>query len=804
MRHAKRITLGAASEERRGAGRSARARRGPGEGTELRERLFKETLLLLLAGTVTVGSAFANDDRTAKLTEKHGDVYKRGFVDWNREEWGAPAPARLGDHVAEGMQVGTGNKSWAQLTWKNVSARAWENSIYAVAPNQRLVYLMGGEMLFQLDKKRKDKSNYYVWTKLLQARMRGTTALVQADGNVARVTVLEGTIDVLNRVDHSLVRLQPGVVYEIRSRDSQSYGTNSAINQAMPSISAAKGTASATVSNTASSSGRSISGITVSGQPALPLFDSGSTLTSVLPLDPGAAMAHPLLQSFTSPLASLGLISSSLSGLPAGLSSVTGALSGVTGSLSAAVTPLTAAVGGLVSPVAAIVGDTVGGVVAPVAGVVGDTIGGMVAPVASVVGEAAGSVVAPLASTVGDTVGSLASPVTSAVAPVASAVAPITSAVAPITSAAAQVSAATPGTSAGATPLASIAEETSSPAPITSATSSVASPGSPIPALSAAAIGSGLTSSTGRQGSGGSSIGSPLASTSGALAPLASSNQGCSASNPGSISTAKPLVGSVGKSGKPELPPEVAVIVQNTEILQCPKRHPYKSGLLIGNLLAWPSNAGEFPPTGQFDVTAKGDLINIPIARSGNTAGTAGGALGANPVGTNIAGVTPTVLPGAGLGVGAQAGLSAGLGSLGAAIGSLGATSSVSGFAGSALGGAGAISTGIGSLTSGVGGLAGGVLPGGGAIGGVVGGLGGTVGGAVGSLGGTVGGVVGGLGGVVGGLGGVLSGGGGSAGGGGSSGGTGSGGGILPGSGGGLGGLLPGGGGGGLGGLFGP
>lgn len=119
------------------------------------------SLLLLTSTTTSLVARAAENSLTAKLTEKHGHVYKRSFVDWNREQWGDPAPAHLGEHLAEGMQLGTGDKSWAQLTWKNVSARAWENSVYAIAPNQRLVYLMGGEMLFQLDKKRKDKRSCY-------------------------------------------------------------------------------------------------------------------------------------------------------------------------------------------------------------------------------------------------------------------------------------------------------------------------------------------------------------------------------------------------------------------------------------------------------------------------------------------------------------------------------------------------------------------------------------------------------------------------------------------------------------------
>lgn len=67
------------------------------------------------------------------LTEVAGSVYKRAFVDWNREQWGEPVPARRGDELFEGMQIGTGERSRAQVTWPYVTTRAWSNSVYAIA-----------------------------------------------------------------------------------------------------------------------------------------------------------------------------------------------------------------------------------------------------------------------------------------------------------------------------------------------------------------------------------------------------------------------------------------------------------------------------------------------------------------------------------------------------------------------------------------------------------------------------------------------------------------------------------------------
>ncbi len=157
-----------------------------------------------------------SDAVTARLTEAHGRIFKRGFVDWEKELWGDPEKASIGDLLHEGMQLGTGAKSWAQISWPSVTTRAWENTVFAIAPNKKLVYLIGGEMLFSLDKKRKQKGDYYVWTKVLQARVRGTTVVVQATDEASRISVLEGCIDVLNRIDHNVIRIVPGVVYEIR------------------------------------------------------------------------------------------------------------------------------------------------------------------------------------------------------------------------------------------------------------------------------------------------------------------------------------------------------------------------------------------------------------------------------------------------------------------------------------------------------------------------------------------------------------------------------------------------------------
>ncbi len=261
------------------------------------------SLILIVASMPSCSAApssstAAQAQIAAKLTEARGSVYKRGFIDWNREQWGEPAPAKAGDALNEGMQVGTGDNSWAQISWTNIKTRAWANSVYAIAPNQRLVYLIGGEMLFQLDKNRKDKAEYHVWTNLLHARIRGTTVLVQSTGEVSRVTCLEGHIDVINRTDNSVIHLKPGAVYEIKS---------------VPSVDGAERDAATVVSRpTASLS--NLTPITAQNT-ARPVFETNKTTSTVYLVDKQALLSHPLLTNFESPLPSLPLINDALGAL---------------------------------------------------------------------------------------------------------------------------------------------------------------------------------------------------------------------------------------------------------------------------------------------------------------------------------------------------------------------------------------------------------------------------------------------------------------------------------------------------------
>jgi hypothetical protein len=231
------------------------------------------------------------------ITEAKGTVQKR-----TNEDWTAPAikeqfvPASKGDRLKDGMQVATGDKSYAQLTWPDVTSRAWANSIYSIAPSHRLVYLQSGQMLFNLDKHRKDKREYVLWTNLLQARVRGTTVFVQTDGKHSQIAVLEGYIDVLNRKDKSVVRVYPGAVYDIQSQSSTSGGgVGDTTTVPMAPITAGN---------------------------AIPLFTTNETKVALFTPDTKSLYDMPLVNGFESQLPSLPLITQQLQSLPTGLNAL--------------------------------------------------------------------------------------------------------------------------------------------------------------------------------------------------------------------------------------------------------------------------------------------------------------------------------------------------------------------------------------------------------------------------------------------------------------------------------------------------
>jgi len=295
--------------------------------------------LAFLSSLVLSPPSFAAKDSTARVTEAHGDVFKRGFVDWEKEVWDDPQPAKKGDVMREGMQLGTGEKSWAQLTWSYITARAWANSVYAIAPNQRLVYLMGGEMLYHLDKHRKDKSDYFVWTKLIQARIRGTTVLFQCTGDTTRVTVLEGSIDVMNRKDKSIIHIEPGVVYEVKDLQKETVieGPTAANPASNNNVTINKSSDGSMLSGHLTAAAQksapivALTAITSSNLESVKVFQTQQTLTTLYQADAKSLLAHPLLSTLEEPLSSLPLVTKSLRSLLPIVDSLLGDATGLLG-----------------------------------------------------------------------------------------------------------------------------------------------------------------------------------------------------------------------------------------------------------------------------------------------------------------------------------------------------------------------------------------------------------------------------------------------------------------------------------------
>lgn len=294
-------------------------------------------VLVLLCGHTglanTVSPAVTANAPTADsglLTEVKGNVFTRGFEDKERQVWSAPAPAHLGDVVSDGMQVGTGDDSWTQCKFKHVTARAWENSVYMISPKQKLVYLVGGELLFNLDKHRPDKSAYSIWTKYLHATVRGTTLLVQSTAEVSRVSVLEGSVDVTNRLDQSVVTLTPGSVYEVKAKDSEVKGAvqqddNGGVDSAFISINRTIQEDAALKATLKAFTGKvnlttaSVIDISIASLDPIVLFDSIFTTTLGAHTSLQQILSHPLLYAYETPIASLPLIQAEMPILKSGL-----------------------------------------------------------------------------------------------------------------------------------------------------------------------------------------------------------------------------------------------------------------------------------------------------------------------------------------------------------------------------------------------------------------------------------------------------------------------------------------------------
>ncbi len=169
-----------------------------------------------LAANLPVGDTTSLPANHALLMRAAGEVIKADMIDESKELLGEPQPAKVNDLLAEGSVLGTGKNSWAEIKWASVVSRIWQQTVIQIRPSKRSVFLQEGSLRFQLKKDRPDKAPYDIRTKVLQARVHGTTVYVECRKDVEKISVLEGNIDVVNLQNKSVVHLTPGVVYEVR------------------------------------------------------------------------------------------------------------------------------------------------------------------------------------------------------------------------------------------------------------------------------------------------------------------------------------------------------------------------------------------------------------------------------------------------------------------------------------------------------------------------------------------------------------------------------------------------------------
>lgn len=170
-------------------------------------------MLVLLCGLPSpVFSATDQSDNGATVVEARGTVLKELLIDRKKQTRSQPEPVKINEVLPEGTLVTTGKRSWAQLRWRHVTVRCWADSAFAITPGLRTVHMQRGEILFDLYKKRREKSAETIWTPYCHARFRSTTAIVQDVGGFATlVTPLEGTPSLSdNDNSKNAIKLQMG------------------------------------------------------------------------------------------------------------------------------------------------------------------------------------------------------------------------------------------------------------------------------------------------------------------------------------------------------------------------------------------------------------------------------------------------------------------------------------------------------------------------------------------------------------------------------------------------------------------
>ena len=159
----------------------------------------------------------------AKATQVAGLVTKSEPSDQTRSSYGDFLPCHVGDKLPESTLVQTGKSSSAEVRWVNNGkdvgvTRLWPLSLATITSKSRLVFLQKGIVIHQ---RKNDSTDHVIETKLLQARVHGTTVRVWSDENSDKILVTETDskkgVEVYNKINKSRIMLQPGIVLEVRN-----------------------------------------------------------------------------------------------------------------------------------------------------------------------------------------------------------------------------------------------------------------------------------------------------------------------------------------------------------------------------------------------------------------------------------------------------------------------------------------------------------------------------------------------------------------------------------------------------------
>lgn len=209
--------------------------------------IFASSSLMVVGAKATQVGGVDTDFLSSEFgqaTLVKGSVHKSLPADSSRSSYGDFSSLKMSEKLPEGTLVKTGAESLCEISWMVAGktpagkTRLWANSIATVSTRARLVHLQKGEIVH---KKTKGTADQFIETKLLQARIHGTTVDVKVDfvgdTEVDNITILEtdskSGVEVTNRLNGSKVSLRPGIVLEIRGAlkaDASTPSANSSPN----------------------------------------------------------------------------------------------------------------------------------------------------------------------------------------------------------------------------------------------------------------------------------------------------------------------------------------------------------------------------------------------------------------------------------------------------------------------------------------------------------------------------------------------------------------------------------------------